>query len=125
VIDTELSELLPINYEWISPLQNGRMKVKKNGRWGYADEQFRIRIPTVYTDGTDFRDSRLTEVTQDEKKGIIDPDGFEVIPPRYSDVRNTYPSGRTANWVLWITISISYTMPAWMLEDHFTMDWHG
>lgn len=86
VIDTELSELLPINYEWISPLQNGRMKVKKNGRWGYADEQFRIRIPTVYTDGTDFRDSRLTEVTQDEKKGIIDPDGFEVIPPRYSEI---------------------------------------
>ncbi|HWK99317.1 MAG TPA: WG repeat-containing protein, partial [Parapedobacter sp.] len=55
LVDTSLTELLSPEYRDIGDYYNCRIKVKKDSLWGYADEQFRIRIPMVYDDATIFR----------------------------------------------------------------------
>lgn len=86
LIDTSLTELLPVEYTHIGAVHRGRMKIKQNGRWGFADEHYRIRIPIIYDDATYFGDANLTEVTQDQKKGVIDRYGREIIPPLYTRI---------------------------------------
>lgn len=83
LIDTTLAELLPVEFEDIKNTYHGRMQVKKDGKWGFADEKFRIRIPMKYDDTYYFRYPLLTEVTQNKKKGIVDRYGREIIPMRY------------------------------------------
>lgn len=86
LIDTALTELLPIEFEDIKNSYNGRMQVKKNGKWGFADEKFRIRIPILYEGAYFFRLPMLTEVTQHKKKGVIDRYGREIIPMQYTSI---------------------------------------
>src|SRR5699024_2196151 len=86
LIDTTLAELLPIEFEDIKNTYHGRMQVKKDGKWGFADEKFRIRIPMKYDDTYYFRYPLLTEVTQNKKKGIVDRYGREIIPMQYTSI---------------------------------------
>lgn len=86
LIDTTLTELLPIEFEAIKNSYHGRMQVKKNGKWGFADEKFRIRIPILYEGANFFHLPMLTEVTRHKKKGVIDRYGREIIPMQYTSV---------------------------------------
>ena len=94
LIDTTLTELLPLAFDDIGSFYNDRMKLKKNDRWGYADEQFRIRIPMIYDDAHYFRYPMLTEVTQNKKKGVINRYGQEIIPVNYAQISFDYACGR-------------------------------
>lgn len=86
LIDTALTELLPVEFEDIKNIYHGRMQVKKDGKWGFADEKFRIRIPIRYEGAYYFRLPILTEVTQHKKKGVIDRYGREIIPMQYTSI---------------------------------------
>lgn len=94
LVDTSLTELLPPEYRDIGDYYNGRIKVKKDSLWGYADEQFRIRIPMVYDDATIFRYPILTEVMQNKKKGVINRYGQEIIPLLYTTISFDYACDR-------------------------------
>jgi len=94
LIDTSLTELLSPEYRDIGDSYNGRIKVKKDSLWGYADEQFRIRIPMVYDDATIFRYPMLTEVTQNKKMGVIGRYGKEIIPLYYTKITFDYGCDR-------------------------------
>lgn len=83
LIDTSLTELLPVEFEDIKNSYHGRMQVKKDDKWGFADEQYRIRIPMRYDDAYYFRYPMLTEVTENKKKGVIDRYGREIISMHY------------------------------------------
>lgn len=86
LIDSTLVELLPPEYDDIRSIYNGRIEIKKNKYWGYADEQFRIRIPFIYNDVEDFRHPMLTKVVKDKKKGGINRYGQVVIPLNYNQI---------------------------------------
>lgn len=86
LIDTALTELLPVEFEDIKNSYHGRMQVKKDDKWGFADEKFRIRIPILYEGAYFFRLPMLTEVTQHKKKGVIDRYGREIIPMQYTSI---------------------------------------
>lgn len=86
LIDTSLRQLLPLKFADINASHEGRMKIKQNDHWGFADEQYRIRIPMIYDDASYFRYANLTEVTQDQKTGVIDRYGREIIPLLYSRI---------------------------------------
>src|SRR5690606_26672504 len=94
LVDTSLTELLPPEYRDIGDYYNGRIKVKKDSLWGYADEQFRIRIPMVYDDATIFRYPILTEVSQNKKMGVIGLFGQEIIPLHYTQISFDYGCDR-------------------------------
>lgn len=94
LIDTSLTELLPPEYDDIGAYSNDRMKVKKDHHWGYTDERFRMRIPTVYDDAYYFQYPMLTKVTQNKKKGIIDRYGRQVIPLNYTQISFDYACDR-------------------------------
>lgn len=83
LIDTSLTKLLPVEFEDIKNSYHGRMQVKKDDKWGFADEQYRIRIPMRYDDAYYFRYPMLTEVTENKKKGVIDRYGREIISMHY------------------------------------------
>lgn len=94
LIDTSLTELLPPEYEHIGAYSNDRMKIKKDNHWGYADEQFRIRIPMIYDDAYYFQYPMLTKVTKNKKDGVIDRFGREVIPLNYTQISFDYACDR-------------------------------
>jgi len=94
LVDTSLTELLSPEHRDIGDYYNGRIKVKKDSLWGYADEQFRIRIPMVYDDATIFRYPILTEVMQNKKKGVINRYGQEIIPLLYTTISFDYACDR-------------------------------
>ena len=86
LIDTALTELLPVEFEDIKNSYHGRMQVKKDDKWGFADEKFRIRIPILYEGAYFFRLPMLTEVTKHKKKGVIDRYGRKIIPMQYTSI---------------------------------------
>lgn len=93
LIDSTLTELLPLEYDDIGSFYNGRAEIKKNDRWGYVDERFRIRIPFIY-DKADYFRYLLTTVEQNKKKGLINRAGRIVIPLRYDQISFDYACDR-------------------------------
>ena len=93
LIDTTLTELLPPEYDDMRSFYKGRIEIKKGDHWGYADEQFRIRIPFIYNKTEYFRYA-MTTVEQNKKKGLIDRDGRTVIPLRYDQITFDYACDR-------------------------------
>ncbi|TYR38409.1 WG repeat-containing protein [Sphingobacterium phlebotomi] len=84
LIDTTLTELLPPQFEDISTFTQNRVAVKQEGKWGFADEKFRLRIPFVYDKVSSFRYG-YAEVDSSKRKGIIDAKGRIFVPLQYKN----------------------------------------
>lgn len=84
LIDTAINEILPVQFEDISTYKGNRIAVKQNGKWGFADEKFRFRIPFVYDKVSAFHYGYATAYSN-TKQGIIDPKGRTIIPLQYKN----------------------------------------
>lgn len=84
LIDTTFTEILPAVYDNIYSLKAGRLPLKKDGLLGFADEQFRIRIPFQY-DEQKFENG-LLEVGRNKIFGVIDLKGQTIVPLQYKKV---------------------------------------
>ena len=84
LIDTTFTELLPTVYDNLYALKAGRLPLKKDGLWGFADEQFRIRIPFQYNEQK--FENGLLEVGRNKNFGVIDLKGQTVVPLQYKKV---------------------------------------
>lgn len=94
LIDTSLNEVLPLAYQDLESYHHGRMKIRKNGNWGYVDSLFRIRIPMIYDDAYYFQYPMLTSVSQNKKSGVINREGQEIIPLKYKQITFDDDCGR-------------------------------
>lgn len=84
LIDTTLTERLPVQFEDISTYAKNRIAVKQKGKWGFADERFRFRIPFAYDKVSSFR-YRFAEVEHNKQKGLIDCKGRTIVPLQYKN----------------------------------------
>lgn len=80
--------VIPIEYEQISLGSEGMILVKKDGKYGYYNVKKGTQIPLVYDYAYDFYSSHPQEavVKQNDKFGVINPDGEFVLPLEYDKV---------------------------------------
>ena len=64
--------------------EEGLQAVRKNGKWGYLNTNFKEEIPFIYDNAGDFSEG-LAEVQKDGRWGFIDTKGKTVIPFIYDD----------------------------------------
>lgn len=57
-VSSDLSHRSPAVYEDIKPFMTGFAAVKKDGKWGYVDHGFQMRIPFQYDDCGSFNNGR-------------------------------------------------------------------
>lgn len=84
LIDTTLTELLPLQFEDIGTFTKNRIAVKQERKWGFADEKFRLRIPFSYDKVSSFHYG-YAEVDSSNQKGIIDTKGRILVPLQYKN----------------------------------------
>lgn len=65
-----------------SPQAGPWFRIYRDGKWGYADRQGRMRLPARYDDVTDFFDG-VAAVQMDDRWGYIDERGTFVIEPQF------------------------------------------
>ena len=85
-------------YEYMrSHYSEGLVIVKKDGLWGYANEQGDLVVPARYESGGSVRsfDSGYAFVKVDDRWGIIDRQGLSVAPPTWDRIENV----SSDNWV--------------------------
>jgi len=89
VVDRSCNLVLPIEYTGVrigSGLEyeetlfpEGLLAVKRDGKWGYINDQFETVIPFVYKYASNFSNG-LAAVRKDKKVGYIDKENNVVIP---------------------------------------------
>lgn len=68
-------------------LQNGRIVAGESSKYGVINQNGRVVVPFIYENAYPVdRDSTLIKVESDEKWGLIDSDGQEVLPCEYTDI---------------------------------------
>lgn len=82
--------------DWTGLWDEGRMRIRRAGRYGYLDGDGREAVPCRYTDAHPRFWSGLAGVCIDGRWGFIDRDGREVIPPRYAWVEPFFAGVGTA-----------------------------
>lgn len=93
LLDTSLQLRLPIAYDVIHSMHQGRMALRKDGKWGYADERFQIRIPFGFDKAEDFAYG-LAVVYLGKKTGVINRKGQWIVPATFSDLHVDFGSDR-------------------------------
>lgn len=93
LIDYSLTEILPTEFDDIGEYIQNRLSLRKDRLWGFADEDFRIRIPLVYDKVRSFKYG-IAVVEKDDLKGVINPDGRVLVPLQYSDITIDYIRNR-------------------------------
>lgn len=76
-------------------VSEGLMPYKKNGKYGYMDENGRLVVPCIYSIAYPFDKKGHALVGKDGKYGYIDRNGKEVIPVRYKSAPAAIRGGRT------------------------------
>lgn len=96
LLDREGNVLLPVEYEGIGALNDGRRQVGLNGKEGYMDEDQQWVIPAIYDRAWPFvAGLAWVEMTKEDWGyigGVIDREGREVLPCVYDDV-NIHDNG--------------------------------
>lgn len=72
-------------YQLISELSDGRIKVAKNTKWGFVDSSGTEVISATYNHCNDFSEG-LAVVLMEKKWGVIDKFGRVVVPFRYERI---------------------------------------
>ncbi|WP_223608252.1 WG repeat-containing protein [Chryseobacterium sp. OSA05B] len=73
------------DFEAVGIFSEGLAPVKKNGEWGFIDNQANVVIPIQYDKVDCFRSSGLCAVTKNGKSGFINKVGREIIPVIYDE----------------------------------------
>lgn len=84
LMDTTLTEILPVQFEDIGVYTHNLIAVKQSGKWGFADQKFRFRIPFIYDKVSSFRYG-YAEADTNKRKSIIDPKGRTIVPLHYKE----------------------------------------
>lgn len=79
--------LSPFIYEEIEDYTDGLALVKKNGMYGFINENWDEVIPFVYEEAFPFLDG-ISSVKHNEKWGVIDTNGDTLIPFEYEKLVN-------------------------------------
>ncbi len=87
VIDTLGAVVVDLKYDEIGLFKEGRLAVKRNGKWGFVDPSGQEIIPCRYTKVNDFSNQRAS-VKFGRKWGFIDQQGNVVIDFKYRNVGN-------------------------------------
>lgn len=82
--------------DWTGLWDEGRMRIRRAGRYGYLDGDGREAVPCRYADAHLRFWSGLAGVCRDGLWGFVDRDGREVIAPRYSWVEPFFEGVGTA-----------------------------
>ena len=82
--DRTMQPLTKPVYEWTGGISEGRVLVKRDGKYGFLDRRGREVIPCIYDRIGRFRGNR-TMVCRDGKYGIIDTTGRFVLPLEYDN----------------------------------------
>jgi len=77
--------IIPFEYDEISEFINGKSKSKKDGNYGYVDEQGNTIIPFEYSEINKFVDGKA-KAEKNGRWGYIDEQGNAVIPFEYSGI---------------------------------------
>lgn len=79
-------------YDEVEDFRDGFAAVKRNGKWGFVNEQCEEVVPCKYDDVVEFSDGYFSEgfakVKLDGKWGKVNKQGEEVIPCKYDDFRD-------------------------------------
>jgi len=78
----------PVGYDNVHPFLEGRAIVKKNGKYGFLDENGELVIPLIYDDAIGF-ENKLARAELNTKIGFINSEGKVIIPIIY-DKADTY-----------------------------------
>ena len=94
-IDLEGKEILPLEYEEITPIIGikNALKIKKDGKWGIAGNDGKIVIEPKYSEITNLgKDNISGYIVQDEtrKYGIVDYSSNVVLECKYDKMSNVY-----------------------------------
>ena len=94
-IDLEGKEILPLEYEEITPIIGikNALKIKKDGKWGIAGNDGKIVIEPKYSEITNLgKDNISGYIVQDEtrKYGIVDYSSNVVLECKYDKISNVY-----------------------------------
>ncbi len=72
-------------YDNIKPFQEGLAVVKKGNKYGFINEKYKIVVPLKYKYVNNFINGYAIVVGFNDKFGIIDRKGKEVLSPLYYD----------------------------------------
>jgi hypothetical protein len=76
--------------------EEGRMRIRRDGRYGFLDLEGREAVPCRYPDAHERFWSGRAGVCREGRWGFVDRDGREVIPPTYRWVEGFYDHVGTA-----------------------------
>jgi len=81
-------EIVPLKSQWqaVCYASENRQAVKRDGRWGYLDENRRLIIEPRFQSAFSFSGG-LAPVALEGKWGFIDPQGELIVPARFADVQ--------------------------------------
>lgn len=87
-IDDEGNEVVPAVYQDVRDFVNGLTLARKDGKWGIIDMQNRVRLPFVldYDDVRWSDDGNIIVKGANNKWGMLDPAGRELIPCQYDQL---------------------------------------
>ncbi|MBQ6769466.1 MAG: WG repeat-containing protein [Bacteroidales bacterium] len=85
--DDKGNEVIPCKYNHAFPFYESDLAlVESEGKFGYIDKRGKVEIPLQYAKAYPFSDERAA-VKKNGKYGFVTSYGYEVIKPRYSDVK--------------------------------------
>ncbi|HML37407.1 MAG TPA: WG repeat-containing protein [Bacillota bacterium] len=82
----------PYTNDWLWTVSEERLRVGRDGKYGFLDLSGNEIIPLVYDDAFSFHEG-LAAVCKDGKWGFIDKNGGEAIAPVYDQVDSSFSNG--------------------------------
>lgn len=82
LFDARMKPLTPAVYTWTGGMQDGRIPVQRDGKYGFLDRYGREVIPCIYDAVSLFGLGRAM-VSQGDRYGIVDTAGRTVLPMEY------------------------------------------
>ncbi len=83
VTDADGNFIVEPVYDEISDFKDGRAMFRKDGKFGYFNDQWEIAIEPVYKSAAQFSEGLACVANDDNMYGFIDTDGNTVIPFEY------------------------------------------
>lgn len=85
-IDINGKEIIACKYDWVKDFDNGLAIIKQKYDWGLIDKTGKIIIAPKYINIFPFKNNYAIVLTNNNKYGVINKVGKEIIPATYSIV---------------------------------------
>lgn len=99
ILDSQLNVVAPLVYDRFYSYTNNFHHVRKNGKWGFIDNNGKEVVPIIYDKIDNNYNSNLLKVSINNKVGLIDKKGEIIIPILYDDVNYFYNLEQKQTWV--------------------------